>query len=197
MSAFFDAATIEHLKSSDPRVSLLVEFEFKPETMRVWQGDTDLITNDGRVWSPLYGAGTIEGIGVTGSATSAAATFAIDASVEEHLALALEDTTAVLDQMVRVYVQVFDGDWQPAGAPILIWLGFMQPPEVTRVPMSEFDGATLSIKLTAENPFFNRSKAPAGRYTDRDQQRRSPGDRFFQHVQGMRMKQVVWPDYAE
>jgi hypothetical protein len=49
--------------------------------------------------------------------------------------------------------------------------------------------------MTAENAFFNRSRPPYGRYTDRDQQSRSAGDKFFQFTPSLLFKTFTYPDY--
>jgi hypothetical protein len=51
------------------------------------------------------------------------------------------------------------------------------------------------VSLTAENMFYGRSRPPYGRNTDRDQQARSPGDKFFGFVSSLVQKTITYPDY--
>ena len=97
--------------------------------------------------------------------------------------------------MLTIYLQLFTEDWQPSGMPIPIFRGFMQPPTVTRSAAQGAAGGTQSISLQAENIFFSRSRPPFGRNTDRDQQARSPGDKFFGFVSSLMSKTIIYPDY--
>jgi hypothetical protein len=163
----------------------------------MWNGNTDLATG-GQLWKPMGGAGSIDGLSMPTGTAAEAVTFQLSGLPDQAtdlLAVALEDSSEVTQRPVTVYMQLFDNDWQPVGSPIGIWWGFMQPPRVSRSPMSETEGAVQSISLTAENAFFNRSRPPYGRYTDRDQQSRSPGDKFFQFTPSLMFKTFTYPDY--
>ncbi|BCH32643.1 hypothetical protein MesoLjLc_45730 [Mesorhizobium sp. L-8-10] len=195
--AFFTPDQVAQLSAGVVRLDLLVEFQFASGTERVWNGNSELTTS-GNLWKPMFRAGRIEGIGISGGTASETVTFTLNGlpgQSPDFLAKALEETPEVEQQFVIVYLQLFDEDWQPVGAPIGIWWGFMQPPKVSRTPMQDIEGGTQAITLVAENAFFNRSRPPNGRYTDRDQQTRSPGDKFFQFTPSLLFKTFVWPDF--
>ena len=195
--SFFTPEQIDHLSQSTVRCDFLVKFDFASETIRVWNGNTKLEAG-GHLWQPMYGAGGIDGLSLTPGTVSETVTFQLgglpDQAVD-FLSHALEETPEVLQQLVTVFLQLFDEDWQPVGIPIGLWWGFMQPPRVSRTEMQGAEGAVQSIKLTAENAFFNRSRPPYGRYTDRDQQKRSPGDKFFTFIGSLIFKVFRYPDF--
>lgn len=109
--------------------------------------------------------------------------------------MALDANDEVDQRIVVISIQLFDTEWQPLGNPAPFWWGFMQPTRISRSEMQGTEGAIQSISMTAENAFFNRSRPAYGRYTDRDQQARSNGDKVFQFVGSLLFKSFKYPDY--
>lgn len=197
MSSFFTADQIERMAASVVRCGFVVEFRFTSETVRVWNGTTEMESN-GNTYQPMYGYGSIDGLSMSSSGASETVTFTLSGLPDkspDFLGKVIGETSEVDQNLVVVSLQFFDDDWQPEGAPAPLWWGFMQPPRVSRTEMDGTQGATQSVTLTAENAFFNRSRPPLGRYTDRDQQARSNGDKFFQFVGSLLFKTFTYPDY--
>jgi len=197
MADFFTAEQIAVLSAGTVRCDFLVKFEFVSDTVYVWNGNTEL-TVDGNTYLPMRGYGQIDGLGYAGGTTSESVTLSLDGlpgKAIDLLAIALAETPEADQQMVTISLQLFSDDWQPTGVPIPVFRGFMQPLKISRGAMQGDDGATQSISITAENIFFNRSRPPHGRYTDRDQQARSPGDKFFGFVNSLLFKTIRYPDY--
>lgn len=195
--SFFTPEQIEILSRTTVRLDLLVEFQFLSGTTRVWNGNQELPAGD-QTWKPMFGSGQISGLSLPTGVTAEAVTFQVSGLPDDAIGLlakALEETPQVSQQLVIVYLQLFDDDWQPVGAPIGIWWGFMQPPRISRSQMQGTEGAVQSVSMSAENAFFNRSRPPQGRYTDRDQQKRSPGDKFLQFVPSLLFKTFQYPRY--
>ncbi len=195
--AFFTDEQLELLSAGTVRLAFLSEFQFVSQTMYVWNGHYRLTTG-GHEWLPMNGTGSIDGIGQSSSITSEQVTFRVVGIPDQEaslLALAIEQTPEANQQLAKVYIQLFDDDWQPIGNPILIWFGWMQPPKVSKSAGDMDNGATQELVVTAENVFYNRSRPSHGRYTDRDQQARYDGDKFFQFVSSLVNKTFVYPDY--
>lgn len=195
--SFFTTDQVERLSGSTVRLDLLVEMAFDTQTVRLWNGNS-VLTAMGEEWQPTNGRASIDGLSVATGTVSEAVTMTLSGvpdSATNLLSLALEESPEVSQRICKIYMQLFDAEWQNVGAPILIWWGFLQPPRVTRTPMQGIDGAVQTISVTAENAFFNRSRPPNGRYTDRDQQKRSPGDKFFQFMPSLLQKTFTYPDY--
>lgn len=194
---FFTDEQIELLSSKAVKIDFLVKLEFLSETVYLWNGDYDL-TIGGNVYKALHGTGQIEGLGQSSNAQSEAISlklYGLQSQTPDLLSLALQDTPDANQQLVTIYLQLFDSDWQATGNPIPVWWGFMQPPRVELSEMSDEQGSIQIITVDAENAFYNRSRPPYGRYTDRDQQKRSDGDKFFQFVPNLLFKTITWPDY--
>jgi hypothetical protein len=195
--SFFTPEQIAILSQTTVRLDLLVEFQFLSGTTRVWNGNQEL-TAGGKLWKPMFGSGQIDGLALPSGVTADSVNFQVSGIPDDAIGLlakALEEAPQVSQQLVIVYLQLFDDNWQPVGAPIGIWWGFMQPPRVARSQMQGTEGAVQSVSLSAENAFFNRSRPPQGRYTDRDQQKRSPGDKFLQFVPSLLFKTFQYPRY--
>lgn len=195
--SFFTSAQLTEFSKGEVRLDMLVEFRFASETMRVWNGNTALEAGGNR-YEPMYGYGSIDGIGMSSTTAAQSVSFQLsglpDATLN-FLAMALDAVDEVVQRIVVVSIQLFDTEWQPLGNPAPIWWGFMDPPRISRSEMQGVDGAIQSISMTAENAFFNRSRPAYGRYTDRDQQARSNGDKFFQFVGSLLFKSFKYPDY--
>lgn len=191
---FFTPEQAAQLASGTPRIGWLAELFFKSETIRLWNGDT-LLDAGSRRWKPTFGQVQIDGVGWDGMPTSRQITMAVSGVSTEMLALALAETNEADQQMATIALQFFDNEWQTIGAPVPFFYGLMQPPMVSRSETGE-QGAVQSVTLPIENLFYNRSKASNGRYTDRDQQHRHPGDLFFSFTPSLVFKTITWPDYG-
>jgi len=192
--SFFSSDQIATLSASTVRVALLSEFDFVSQTIRLWNGDY-AIDSGGKTWEPMKGTGQIDGLGVSADQAADNVTYSLPGVDEKILASALEETPEANQRSVNTSLQLFDNDWQPQGSPIGIWWGFLQPPKVSRSAMQDDQGGVQTVSISAENAFFNRSRPPSGRYTDRDQQARSPGDKFLQFVSSLLFKVFVYPSY--
>jgi len=195
--AFFTPEQVAEFAKQQVRLDLLVEFRFASETMRVWNGNTALEVG-GNTYLPMYGYGSIDGLGMATGTASEAVTFSLSglpSQALDFLAMALDANNEVDQRIVVISIQLFDDEWQPLGNPAPIWWGFMQPPRIARTEMAGTEGAIQSISMTAENAFFNRSRPAYGKYTDRDQQLRFPGDKFFQFTPHLIQKVFTYPDY--
>lgn len=194
---FFTPDQLALLSATTVRVDTLCKFDFTSGAKYAWNGNTEL-TVDGNTYLPMKGYGRIEGLGLAGGTLSEAVTLSLDGLPNQpldFLGSALSETSEVDQRMLTISLQLFDEDWQTIGVPIPVFLGFMQPPSVTRSPMQGTEGGVQSITLAAENIFFGRSRPPYGRNTDRDQQARSPGDKFFGFVASLVAKIIKYPDF--
>jgi hypothetical protein len=194
---FFNADEIERFSTGKVRVAFLVEFDFVSEKMGVWNGNTRLTVND-TLFQPLFGAGSIDGLSFANSTVSERVTFTIGGVKNDLLGLALTQIGEVQDRLVKVYLQSFDDDWQPIAAAPVIFFGYMQPPEIVQDEVTQDPSApspTQTISIAAENIYFNRSRIPGGRYSDRDQQISHPGDKIFEFMPRLVFKQFYYPDF--
>lgn len=198
MADFFTAEQIEILSAGTVRCDVLATFYFLSGTMYARNGNTPLVALDGNTYLPMYGYGAIEGLGLGGGTQSTQVTLSLNglpSQALDYLGKAIEETPDLDQQLMTASLQFFSDEWQPVGVPINLFQGFMQPPTVSRSAGTHDDAGTQSVRLVAENIFYGRSRPPFGRNTDRDQQARSPGDKFFGFVSSLVKKLIRYPDY--
>lgn len=197
MAAFFTAEQIELLSASVVRCDFLFKFEFADAPIYAWNGNTDL-ESGGNTYQALKGYARLDGLGLGGQGTvSESVTLGLSGLPlpPDFLAQVLAETPQAVQRLLTISLQLFNADWQVVGSPIPLFWGFMQPPEVTRTEMQGTEGAVQSVSITAENIFFGRSMPPNGRFTDTDQRRRSPTDKFFGFMMSLKSKKITYPDY--
>lgn len=200
--AFFSPDEAAFLSQSIVRVATLLDLEFggSPPTggpVYLWNGfgQRDFA---GRTYLGCGDLGQIEGLEEARAPVSHQVTFTLSGvpdSPADLLAKTLEATDIVQGRLAIVSLQLFDGAWAAYGGPIPIYFGLMMPPKVTREPATETTGARRTLVLPTENLFHGRGRPPAGRYTDREQQTRAPGDKFCEYTAQMVSQTLVWPDY--
>ena len=199
---FFSPEEAALLAAGTVRVATLVDLEFggvAPEggPVYIWNG---FGTRDfaGRTYLGAGDLGQIEGLEEARLPVSHQVTFTLSGvpdSPADILAKVLESTDIVQGRLAVVSLQLFDGAWAAAGAPIPIYFGVMMPPRVTREAATETTGARRVLTLPTENLFFGRGRPAAGRYTDREQQTRYPGDKFCEYTAQLVNLSINWPDY--
>jgi hypothetical protein len=191
---FFTPDQLLAFQQKTVRAATLCEMFFEPTAKRVWNGDTQLVAG-GLAWEPLRGAGFVDGIPGLGQGTADSVTLKLSGVDESLLGLALSESDAVQQRLMVLYLQLLSDEWQPIGAPLAVFYGYMQPPRVDRSIATGDQGSEQLISVECLNAFYNRSRPPYGRYNDSDQQRRYPGDKFFSFVAGLASKTIPYPDY--
>lgn len=193
--AFFTEEELEFLSGrSCVRYAVLAHLRFKsaPET-RIFAG-SGTFTVAGHSWSGIGEMVKIDGLCEQRGTDSAPITFTLSGVDPTLLPIALSDTTEVDQQPLSLFMQLLDDMEQPIGRLLTLFHGLMQPPKISKT-YAENDGWTCTIQLTAENLLAGKAKPPFGRYTDRDQQMRHPGDRFFENIYSVNGKTITWPNY--
>ncbi len=188
---FFTAEQAAKAAASTVRMAWLAKFDFLSDTVRIWAGNRR-VTLASQVWLPTFGEVKIDGLGWTGDTSSKQLTMELSGVDDAFLSAVLAETGEVDQRPLTIYLHLFDEDWQPDGGLIPIFLGLMQPPEMSR---TEGENPKQTVHLVAENLMFNRAKPPFGRYSDRDQNNRTTGDKFFEFTPSLLSKMIVWPDF--
>ena len=187
----FSLSELALLAKSTVRVAMLVEFQFTP-VARFWNGSRTLSAG-GYEWEGLGGLGGVDGLQESRSAESSQVRFTLSGTDAAINAVAVSASVDQTGNLALVYFQFFGDDWQTIGSPKLIWAGLTQPMTASRISGEEGQGAQRSITLPAENLFYGRARPRAGLYTDRDQQSRFSGDKFFEFQSQLKNMTYVWP----
>ncbi len=183
------------LEGRTVRCAHLVEFLFKTQTRRLWNGSYKLVAN-GHDWFGIRKLGTIEGLDDPGNLQAGDMRFTVSGVDPRFMAIPQlafsEARREYVGRLVKVWLQFFDEDWQKLDDPIARACGIMDGLEVTRVP--DGTGWRRTLSITAAKIFAGRNSPPASFYTNGDQQIRSPGDRALEYIASMEetIIQVPW-----
>ena len=110
------------------------------------------------------------------------------------LAATLGNVENYRGRSVRLYLQLFDETFQPAGAPVLRWAGTMQPVKVVRTPSDPSGGSSAGrVELPCARAGMARARNPMGlRLSHAQQQQRYPGDLGLEYVQTLVEQPSLW-----
>lgn len=165
------------------RVALaaLVEMQLS-ETVYLCTWDSDIEWN-GITWRATGNMGAIEAVEDTASELRGLK-FSLSGVPAESVALALGEN--VQGKPVIVRTALMDPDTHEIVDVQTVWSGTLD-----QMPLT--DGLNPVISATAEHRGVTMQRPKAIRYTDADQQRLYPGDRFLQYVTSQANKPVIWP----
>jgi len=174
--------------SANAVAAILIKLEFVSATKRVWTGFGKLKTLDTSEWDGLGEVIGIDGIAPAFSASAPAGRI-VASGVSSAVLAAAVDATDYRDQPITIYLQPFQGR-ALYGNPVPIRFGIMKSLEITR------NAGTRTIAVNYEGPYTGRRRPPAGWYSDSDQQKRHPGDKFCERVPYLQFKKDQWPHYT-
>jgi len=161
----------------------LLEMEFRSGTVYM----TNLGFNvewDGQVYTGAGAVGAVDEIRETSAAEATGLNFSLSGVPPEVVAIALGEH--VQGRWARLYL-AFWADGRIVGQPVLEWAGLTDI-----MPISDgADSAVINVKVESRVVSFKRPNVR--RYNNADQQTRYPGDRFFEYVEAMAEKPLVWP----
>jgi hypothetical protein len=176
------------ISSRDPGIAFLIKLDFLSETKRVWTGFGRLRTLDGVVWDGLGEIITIDGLSPAMSTAAPSGSLTVSGVSSLLLETAIGEEDEYIQRPVSIFLQAANNR-QLVGLPCPLALRIMTSMQVSR------SGATRSITINHESPYVGRNNPPNGNYSDRDQQRRFPGDRACERVPFLLFKAERWPDY--
>lgn len=143
--------------------------------------DADGGTHD---WLGVGEFGAIDTVGETtdGSATGVKCTL---------LKVPSEFAPDIADQAVRgvkyeIYIGALNETYQTVDASHLLWRGRLAEYRITD------SGDTLQVEVTGESRAIDQRRPTIKRFTDEYQQRKYPGDKFFEYVPRMTEVSILW-----
>ena len=110
------------------------------------------------------------------------------------LAATLGNVEGYRGRTARLWLQLFDEAFQPAGAPVLRWSGVMDKVQVSRSPAPQGGGAGSGhIELQCSRSGMARARNVEGlRLSHAQQQQRFPSDLGLQYVQTLIEQPALW-----
>lgn len=159
-----------------------------PDPLYVWTGSGMLTFDDADGGSHDWlGTGTLGALDTVGEATDGSAT-GLRATLLE---IPSEFRDDIADQAVRgclfeLYFGTLNETYQTVEGVALIWKGRLDDYKITDA------GSTLSVEVVGESRSIDQRRPAIKRFTDEYQQRKSPGDRFFEYVPQMTEISILW-----
>lgn len=159
-----------------------------PDPVYVFSGRGQIVfpDNDGntRTW---LGAGDVGSIDTVGEATDGSAT-GIRCTL---LKVPSEFRDDLADQAVRgvkyeLSAGALNETFQTVDATALIWKGRLDQYKITDA------GTSISVEVTGESRAIDQQRPTIKRFTAEYQQRKHPGDRFFEYVPRMVEVSILW-----
>jgi len=170
MSRWVSADNEAAVESGNFRGCFLAEFEFTSGTVRINDGGHDVVHN-GNTYFGTGGFGEFDEVreDTDGVAYGVRFGLGVDSGI-----VATMRTEKYQGKPARLYVALFDENWQLIDDPELIWSGYMDTLKVST------KGRQAAIVLTCEHRI--RQAAPNGRFADAEQRSQYSGDKFFEYV---------------
>lgn len=159
-----------------------------PDPVYAWTGRGMLTFDDAdgnsRDW---LGAGDVASIDTIGEATDGSAT-GVKVGLYEVPSEFRDD---IADQAERgakfeVYVGALNETFQQVDAVELLWKGRVAEYRITD------GGDSLTVEVSGESRAIDQRRPAIKRFTDEWQQRKYPGDKFFEYVSQMTQVEILW-----
>lgn len=188
----FSATSEALLAGRSVRAALLITITFTDDSVvRLKTGMGDKV-----IGGDLYRGGLlieIDGLDASPGTSAQTATFKLSGVDATIVAKAVDEADLCIGAEIVVALQMFGdgelaGEWQPVDDPVQLgtWEG--------DAPLFERVGPTIrSITLPGIGEWANRSRNPSAYYSDREQQRRVPGDRGGEFMAALTNKTRTWP----
>lgn len=152
------------------RIGTLVEFDFLSGTERYWTG-MRTITAGGQTWTGGGILTAVSEISLGPGLRSDPVTFTFSGLSAAIEGKAFAQSSQVYGREVQVFGQVFDANWQPLDSPWNRFWGEMDTMTET------IEGEISTIELRAEDIALDKSRAPNGLFSHRDQVQRHATDK--------------------
>lgn len=164
---------------------LLYELYFPTGTVRFCNRNHP-VDWDGNTYLGAASVGQVEPVSENVDPTALARTIRFSGIDPDYLTAVLDDDYQ--GQTMREYLAVLDDELRILDDPLLIFEGRMDEPTITC-------GETFQIDLTVENRMASWDQPRLRRYNHADHTARVPGDLFFEFVEELQDKVIVWGIY--
>lgn len=159
-----------------------------PDPVYAWTGQGTISFEDGngdlQDWIGAGGIATIDEVSeaTDGSATGIRVTLLqVPSEFREDIAEQAERGVAF-----EVYIGALNQTMQQVEATHLIWKGRLDEYRIIDA------GDSISVQVTGESRAIDQKRPAIKRFTDEYQQRKHPGDKFFEYVPQMTEVPILW-----
>lgn len=169
------------------RPFLAVRIEL-PDPVYAWTGIGTILFNDAEgtphSWQGAGEVGSIDAVGESGDGSATGirvALYKIPAELADDIA-----AQATRGAVFELYAGALNETYQIVESTALIWKGRLDEYRIND------GGDTLSVELAGESRAIDQNRPAIKRFTDEYQQRKYPGDLFFEYVSQMTEVSILW-----
>lgn len=173
----FTVAQVNHLDANADTIEArrMFRIDFSTGTVRLIEGVTPRTDADGAVWQPSHTLISAEGMASGAPLEAVPCTYRASDLTPGLTREAITNRAIWFGRRMQQSMQLYAAG-AAVGPAIVLHTGTIQDIERVQTADEEY----LSIRV--ESVFAKRNAAPLGKYTDRDQKRRSPGDRGCEYA---------------
>lgn len=194
MSLTLDATATARIAASVRGVAWLADLEFGTGTLYYTTAPLS-VTVGGNDYLGLGDLASVSAVGESEDASADKITLGFALVNTAMLAATLGNVDNYRGRRARLWLQLYDEAFQPAGAPVKRWAGFMDRVTVERHPADALGGgaSTGRLNLECSRAGMARARNLQGlRLTDAQQQQRYPGDLGLAYVQTLIEQPSLW-----
>lgn len=168
----------------------LVDLDFAAGALR-YTTNAVPITALGYTWLAYGALVGVDGMREAEDGATGDVVLSLNVVSQALLAASIGSVEGYRGRRARIYLQMVGDTYQPAGAPVAIWSGYM---DRVRVRRTTGEGASTGvIELVCTRSGANRARAGTGlRHTHQQQILRFAGDNGLQYVQTLIDTPAVW-----
>jgi len=172
-------------------VQWLVALDFASGMVRYTTNAVD-IPSGGYTWQGFGSVVSVDGVRESEDGASGDVTLGLALTSTAMLAAAIGNVENYRNRSARLYLQLIGPDFQPVGAAVARWAGYMSKVRIRR-STSKDGSSTGKIEMICTRAGANRSRAATGlRHTHAQHILRFPGDNGFEYQQTLIEKPAVW-----
>lgn len=181
----FTTAQVDHLQKNSDFIEarLLVAVFLASDTVRMIEGNVGA-TLGGFDWLPSFDWVKPATVQAGSPLDAVAATYQLSTAPADLVSDVFNRREEWYGKYIQQWLQLYVRG-VPLGPMVSIHRGRMMDIVLTRSATDEY------LEITSEGVLAARNFTPLGKYTDRDQQRRTPGDRGCEYTPSMPGKTVV------
>jgi len=193
MSLTLDGTASARITAAVRGVAWLADLEFGTGTVYYTTAPLTVVAN-GHTYLGLGSLAEVSAIGESEDSNAEKIVLGFALVDPAMLAATLGDVGNYRGRRARLWLQLYDEQFQPAGAPVQRWGGFMDRVATERKPAPATGGSgTGRLRLECSRAGMARARNVTGlRLTDAQQQQRYPGDVGLSYMQTLIEQPSLW-----
>lgn len=186
--SLFSGAERPYVEGAQVRAAVLLRIATTPTPLRIWAGVGDLaipadtIEPSGATYTGLGDLVNVPAVSQLVNGVADQLTLILSGVTPEILGLVDEEAESVRFAGARLGFAVMGADWQLASTVKWLWEGVVETPECAQSATTQDQPGARSVSLTISAGMTSRRRPVHAFYTDADQRRRSPTDRFAERT---------------